>query len=118
MWIALLFQVHRRTVQFHIRARGWIRRVDILNVIPEKIAKIYRNRNKIKYLDQAYKDTKQIKRKLVEGSYEYIRHMAEQQRLRNCQHVRWIKRCSICGMILESDAIDHLHSIEMPNKPL
>ena len=83
--------------------------------MPEKVAAIYRHRSKIRYLDSAYKDTKIKKKKLVKGSYEYIRHIAEQQRLRSCQHIRWIKRCSICGMILESDSINHISSTLIPN---
>lgn len=115
MWLALYFRVHRRSILFHIRTKGWVRKVGIPDVMPEKVAAIYRHRSKIRYLDSAYKDTKIKKKKLVKGSYEYIRHIAEQQRLRSCQHIRWIKRCSICGMILESDSINHISSTLIPN---
>lgn len=117
-WLGRYYKVHRSTILFHIRKRGWIRRVPVAEVMPEEIAKSYRMGEKFRYLDNTYNDSKKIKKKMVEGSYEYIRHMAEQQRLRSCQHVRWIKRCSICGTILESDSINHQHSTSTPGKAL
>jgi len=107
MWISQFFRVHRSTIHYQIRSKGWIRRVRVETVIPEVIAEIYRRRTKIRYVDDLYIDTKEKKKKLVKGSYEYIRNIAEQQRHKNCQHVRWIKRCSFCGKILESDSINN-----------
>lgn len=106
-WIARYFQLHHSTIQYQIKSKGWKKRVRTPEIIPEEVAKIYREKRKIKYADSFYRDTKQSKKKLEVGSYEYIKNLAEQQRLKNCQHVRWIKRCSFCGKILESDAINH-----------
>lgn len=106
-WISIFYQIYRSTILYHIRSKGWVRKVSVLNVLPDDIAKIYSKAKKIRYLRTTYVDTKQTKKKLKEGSYEYIKNLAEQQRLKNCQHVRWIKRCSFCGKIIESDAINH-----------
>lgn len=106
-WISMFYKIYRSTILYHIRSKGWVRKVKVLEVLPGSVAKIYSQAKKIKYLHTTYSDTKQTKKKLKEGSYEYIKNLAEQQRLKNCQHVRWIKRCSFCGKILESDAINH-----------
>ena len=106
-WLARYFGVHHSTIQYQIKSKGWSKRVKTPDMIPEEVAKIYRENRKIKYVDSFYRDTKQSKKKMKKGSYEYIRNLAEQQRLKSCLHVRWIKRCSICGKILESDAINH-----------
>lgn len=109
-WIARYFQVHHSTIQYQIKSKGWRRRVKTPEIIPEEVAKIYRENRKIKYADSFYDDTKESKKKLEKGSYEYIRNLAEQQRHKNCEHVRWIKRCSFCGKILASDSINNEHN--------
>ena len=106
-WIAVYFRMHHSAIQYQIRSKGWTRRAKVLEVLPNEVMKAYRLVKKKRYVDTTYQDTKEKKKKLVEGSYEYIRNLAEQQRLKSCQHVRWIKRCSICGKILESDSINH-----------
>jgi len=106
-WIAVYFKIHHSAIQYQIRSKGWTRRTKVLQVLPREVMLAYREIKKQRYVDTTYNDTKEKKIKLVEGSYEYIRNLAEQQRLKNCQHVRWIKRCSFCGKILESDSINH-----------
>ena len=106
-WLSVYFRLHRDSIVFHIRKRGWVRKRKVPELMPEKVAVIYRRKEKVRYLDTTYRDTKEKKKKLVEGSYEYIRNLAEQQRHKNCQHVRWIKRCSFCAKILESDSINN-----------
>ena len=106
-WLSIYFRVHRRSILFHVRKNGWIRRSGLAKVIPKEIAEVYRERARIRYRDAIKSGRKKKEKTLAKGSYEYIRGIAEQQRLRSCQHVRWIKRCSLCGMILESDSINH-----------
>lgn len=110
LWIAVYFRLHHTTLYYQIRSKGWVRRVKLLNKIPDKVLKIYRRRKRIRYVDKVYHDTKEKYKKLEQGSYEYIRNLAEQQRHKNCQHVRWIKRCSFCGKILASDSINNEHN--------
>lgn len=106
-WISVFYRIYHSTIHYHVRSKGWVRKVKVKTVLPAKVAKVYSKAKKTKYLHITYRDTKQTKKKLVEGSYEYIRNLAEQQRHKNCQHIRWIKRCSFCGKILESDSINH-----------
>lgn len=102
-WIAAIFDVHRSTIYFHVRYNGWIRRVRVLKMMPEEVVVIYRERKKNKY------------REKFRGSYDFIKMSAEQIKIQNCRHSRWIKRCSICGMILASDAVDHETICEKEN---
>lgn len=106
-WIAVYFKIHHSAIQYQIRSKGWTRRAKVLQVLPKEVMLAYREIKKQRYINTTYNDTKEKKIKLKEGSYEYIGNLAEQQRLKNCQHIRWIKRCSFCGKILESDAINH-----------
>lgn len=96
-WISVYFHIHRSSVIFHARFNGWVRRIKTAKRIPDEIAEIYRDRKKSKYEQK------------MKGSYEYIKQSAEQQRIKSCGHVRWVKRCSLCGEILSSDAICERH---------
>jgi hypothetical protein len=102
-WISIFLQIHRSSVLFHIRTNGWVRRVQVINRIPDEIVEIYREKKKIRYLDK------------VKGTYDHIRESSLQKTLKNCQHMRWIKRCSLCGEILESDSIKHDHPMPVSN---
>jgi hypothetical protein len=93
-WISTFFGIAERTVIFHIRHKGWIRRTKVLMCIPEEVAEIYRQRKKEKY---------EMKTKM-NTSYSFLKELAEEKKASNCTHVRWIKRCSLCGEILGSDA--------------
>lgn len=64
----------------------------MLKYMPREVAEIYRARKKEKYEQK------------LKGSYDFIKRSAEQHRIDGCGHVRWIKRCSLCGEILGSDA--------------
>jgi hypothetical protein len=64
----------------------------VLRHMPKEIAEIYRLRRKQKYENK------------FKGSYDYIKRVNEQNRINNCGHIRWVKRCSLCGEILGSDA--------------
>lgn len=91
-WLSVFFRVHRSSIIFHIRFNGWVRRMKVLKHMPKEIAEIYRQRKKDKYENK------------LRGSYDYIKRSTEQHRMNNCVHIRWVKRCSLCGEILGSDA--------------
>lgn len=91
-WLSVFFKVHRSSIIFHIRFNGWVRRMKVLRHMPKEIAEIYRLRRKQKYENK------------FRGSYDYIKRVNEQNRINNCGHIRWVKRCSLCGEILGSDA--------------
>ncbi len=95
-WISVYFGIHKKSVIFHIRYNGWVRRMKVLKHMPQEIADLYRQRKKQKY-DQSLK-----------GTYDFIRQIADQHKKENCMHVRWVMRCSLCGEILGSDAT-HTH---------
>lgn len=96
-WLSVYFGIYKRSVLFHIRYNGWVRRMKVLQHMPKEIAEIYRERRKQKY---------ELK---LKGTYEFIKLSAEQHRMEGCGHVRWVKRCSLCGQILGSDATEHHH---------
>ncbi len=94
-WISMYFGIHKKSVIFHIRYNGWVRRTRVMKCMPMAIADIYRQRKKQKYEQK------------LGGSYDFIKLSAEYKHT-GCEHVRWIKRCSLCGQILGSDAThDH-----------
>lgn len=93
-WIGAFFGICERTVIFHIRHKGWVRRIKVLKCIPREVTEIYRQRKKEKY---------ELRMKM-KTSYSFLKELAEEKKASNCQHVRWIKRCSLCGEILGSDA--------------
>lgn len=99
LWIARLFKVDPRAIRFHAGNNGWIRRALMPRYMPEEIAEIYRERRKEKYLGK------------VKGSYEFIQMQGQERKRQECGHHLWIKRCSICNEILESDATCGKHPI-------
>lgn len=90
-WISAYFGIHKKSVIFHVRYNGWVRRTRVIKHMPREIADIYRQRKKHKY-EQRFS-----------GSYEFIKLSADHKE-NDCGHARWIKRCSLCGEILGSDA--------------
>jgi len=95
IWLCMHFNVDHKSIRFHMHTNGWVRKVGVATVMPEEIAAIYRQMRRDKYLEK------------MKGTYEFIHASARQKRLENCEHARWIKRCSLCGEILASDSIDH-----------
>jgi hypothetical protein len=91
-WISAFFGIYKTSIIFHVRYNGWVRRMKVLKCMPKEVADIYRQRKKHKYEQR------------MRGSYDFIKQSTDQRRSENCQHVRWIKRCSLCGEILGSDA--------------
>lgn len=96
LWIARFFGVDAKAVRFHAGTNGWIRRSLMLKQMPEEIAVIYRTRRKERYL------------KRTQGTYEFIQ-MQNLARRPDCEHHRWVKRCSTCNAVLGSDATEHKH---------
>lgn len=92
LWLCVYFQVGHKTIRFHARANGWVRRVKVAKYMPKEIAEMRREIKKRKYEER------------MKGTYDYIKQSAHQHKIDNCQHVRWVKRCSLCGEILGSDA--------------
>lgn len=91
-WISEFYKVHPSSILFHVRFNGWVRRVKSTRCMPDEIAELYREKKKKKYQEK------------LKGTYDYVRNM---QPVKECEHLRWIKRCSCCGEILASDSIDH-----------
>jgi hypothetical protein len=91
-WISAFFGIYKTSIIFHVRYNGWVRRMKVLQHMPKEVADIYRQRKKQKYGQR------------MRGTYDFIKQSADQYKSENCQHVRWIKRCSLCGEILGSDA--------------
>ena len=91
-WISAFFGIYKTSIIFHVRYNGWVRRMKVLQHMPKEVADIYRQRKKQKYEQR------------MRGTYDFIKQSADQRKSDNCRHVRWIKRCSLCGEILGSDA--------------
>ncbi len=91
-WISAFFGIYKTSIIFHVRYNGWVRRMKVLHHMPKEVADIYRQRKKQKYEQR------------MRGTYDFIKQSADQHKSDNCRHVRWIKRCSLCGEILGSDA--------------
>jgi hypothetical protein len=91
-WIAVFYKVDPHAIRFHAGNNGWIRLTPIPKYLPEEIAEIYRERRKERYLRR------------VKGSYEHIHQVGQERKRLACEHHLWIKRCSICNEILESDS--------------
>lgn len=89
-WIAIFFNINHRAIYFYVKSYGWVRRAKISKHMPEEIAKIYRERRREK--------------NRVSLSYKEIRQEAVERQSSECLHQRWIKRCSLCGKIIGSDA--------------
>ena len=96
-WISMYFGIHKKSVIFHVRYNGWIRRTRVIKHMPREIADIYRQRKKQKYEQK------------LGGSYDFIKLSADEHKKDECVHTRWIKRCSICSKIIGSDATEHNH---------
>lgn len=96
-WIATFFKVARSSVLFHARAGSWVRRIAILKRMPDEVVEAYRERKMNAY---NYK---------FGGSYTYQKLKSEYRIRKSCVHPTWVKRCSICGGILGSDATEHNH---------
>ena len=101
LWIAAFFHVRNGAVHFHVKSRGWVRKIRVLKRMPDEVAEMYRDRKKQKYDEE------------VKGSYTHIKNLDEFRRNENCGHARRIKRCSLCGEIIGSDSIEYCqaHSI-------
>ncbi len=90
-WISVYFNINHRAIYFYVKSYGWVRRVKVTRYMPNEIAKIYRERKKQKNLAKAV-------------TYDHVHQMSMEKEASDCIHVRWIKRCSLCGKILGSDA--------------
>lgn len=97
LWIARFFKIDPRGVRFHAGTNGWVRRAKITKYMPAGVAKIYSERKKQHYLEKA------------KGTYEFIQMSAQFRKTSDCEHRRWVKRCSVCSEIIGSDATDHKH---------
>jgi len=97
LWISRFFKVDPRAIRFHAGNHGWIRRSLMPKFMPDEVAEIYRERRKEKYLSK------------VRGTYDFIQMQGQERKRLACEHLLWIKRCSICNEILESDATCHKH---------
>jgi len=93
-WIGVFFDINERSVIFHIRSKGWVRRIKVLKCKPKELMEIYRQKKRERY---------ELRMKM-KTSYADLKELAEEKRITSCQHVRWIKRCSLCGEIVGSDA--------------
>jgi hypothetical protein len=89
-WIANYFHINHRAIYFYMKSYGWVRKVKILKRMPEEVADVYRERRKEKNRTRVL-------------TYDEIRQESAERHL-ECEHGRWIRRCSLCGKILGSDA--------------
>lgn len=91
-WISVYFSINHRAIYFYIKTYGWVRRVKVAAYMPDEIAKIYSQR-------------KREKNQAKSCRYGHIHQQSlENKKMPECEHFRWIKRCSVCGKILGSDA--------------
>lgn len=98
--IAVYKSVNRSSIFYHINFSGWVRRVPVLKRMPDEVVEFYRQQKKKRSHER------------LKGTYAYHRFAAEQresERRMSCEHYRWVKRCSHCGEILESDSMKHVH---------
>lgn len=94
--IAVFLGVNRSSIFYHIQFDGWVRRVPVVRKMPEEVIEVYRQRKKAR------------SEKKLRGSYAYIQHREEEQRIKRqerCEHKLWSIRCACCGKILGSDSI-------------
>lgn len=94
--IAMFLGVNRSSIFFHIhKFEGWVRRVPVVKKMPEEVADVHRTRKKTK-----------VERS--RGSYAFMQHKAEMDRLKRqseCKHKLFMIRCSCCGKIVGSDSM-------------
>lgn len=95
LWIASFFRVKNGAIHFHVKSRGWVRKIKVMTRMPEEVAERYRERKREKYNRE------------MKGLYEDIRNVDECRRNELCEHTRWVKRCSLCGEIIGSDALEY-----------
>jgi hypothetical protein len=95
LWISVYFNVKNGNIHFHVKSKGWVRKVKVVKRMPEEVAEIYRKRKREKY-DREFK-----------GSYADVRNLENCRRNEHCEHSRWVKRCSLCGEIIGSDALEY-----------
>jgi len=94
--IAVFLGVNRSSIFYHIQFDGWVRRVPMVKSMPAEVVEVYRERKKTRA------------EKKMRGTYGYITHREEEQRIKRqegCQHKLWSIRCACCGKILGSDSM-------------
>ena len=101
LWISVYFNVKNSNIHFHAKSKGWVRKVKVVRRMPEDVAELYRKRKREKY-DREFK-----------GMYEDVRNVENCRRNEHCEHQKWVKRCSLCGEIIGSDAIEYTPAREV-----
>lgn len=123
LWIARKFNVDHTSIIYLIKKRKLVRRVSVPDHKPEEIISMYRRRldeareTKEDSDDDSYPELLLDDENTHVKSYANIIKEATQRRSHTadneCSHPRWIKRCSLCKTILESDSqCNHIPSAE------
>jgi len=113
LWIAKKFNIYHTTLFYHILKKGIIRNVPVLLTRPAEVAVIYKQRvqtveHKRKKRTVAEHSEEDEEFNLIEKTYSQILKEDSLRRKEDtpdteCSHAYWIKKCSICSAILESD---------------
>lgn len=85
--ISRKLKLHQSTIMYHIESHGFKRKVPVMEGRPEEIKLTYKVREPVRF-------------------YEKLKKRQQESVKRDCQHKFWIKRCSVCGKILGSDATE------------
>ncbi len=111
-----------RKKEFNLRHNlGPVREKKIIKPVSKKVHHIFTpTMPKLKKIHESKRDLEDHEPKHTTKTYMEIQQEEEDKRLSrisHCDHVHWIRRCSSCGVILESDAQvnEHYFNKEKPH---
>lgn len=119
LWIARKFNVYHTTLFYHILKKHIPRNIPVLTKKPAEVEAIYRSRlfdpptkrqlakaaKTTLYFDDIEDDYSDLVAKTYKQSLADSLKRKDDKPDTECSHAYWMKRCSMCAAILESDAI-------------
>ena len=125
LWIAKELEVDHTSIMSLIKRKGFIRQMPILEKRPPEIEAMYRRKYREKHnlpddFDNTYFNQYTEDDNIHVKSYSDIIKEAHQKRAHSkdteCSHPFWVKKCSFCNTILESDVLRNEESSTEPIK--
>ena len=111
LWIARKFNIYHTSLFYHITKRGIRRKAPVLLKKPTEVEELYRlrqqstSRHKRRVFESADENNDDVSdKKNSSSSTEEVSLRKEDTLDNECSHIFWIKRCSTCSAILESDS--------------
>lgn len=114
LWIAKKYDIYHTTLFYHILKKGIIRNIPVLLKKPAEVESIYKRqiqivrkkREKKQLLSTSSEENDDFD--IVEKSYSQLKEESLRRKENTpdteCSHMFWVKRCSLCNAILESDS--------------